>query len=111
MNEFKLFYLDKWNEFIEEYTMKGLKVDNGLELPLSKPICNGYEVTTPDIEKLAEDLVKHSNARQYFEESLGDVVSGIHLLEFLMTDIFASCVGTFFYARRVAQKPGLKKDR
>lgn len=111
MIEYKLFYLDRWNMFIEEHTMKGLKVDNELGLPLSNPIGNGYKVTTLDIEKLTADLVEHSNARQYFEVSLGELVCGIHLLEYLMTDIFASCVGTFFYASRITQKPGLKKDR
>lgn len=111
MIEYKLFYLDKWNKFIEEYIFDGLKVDSDLELPLSKPMGDGYGVTTADIEKLTEDLIEHSNARQYFDESLGDVVSGVCLLEYLMTLIFASCVGVFFYARRVVQKPELKKDR
>lgn len=96
MIDYKLFYLDKWYKFIEEYTMDGLKYDNKGVLPLHRSFGDGYKITTVDIEKLAKDLVKYSNIKQYLEENLGFVLDDIQLLEVVMKLIFDSCVGVFF---------------
>lgn len=96
MIEYKIFYRDKWNKFIEERVMDGLKMEHDYKFPLLSPDGDGYRITTAGLEKLADELIKHSNIKQYIEEKRNYYMGNDEFIEFLMTLIFDSCVGVFF---------------
>lgn len=96
MIEYKIFYLDKWNKFIEEYVMGGLKMEHDYEFPLLSPDGDGYRITTAGIEKLADELIRHSNIREYIEIKRNYYMGDDEFFEFLMKLIFEGCVGVFF---------------